>query len=142
MAGKRADEGYRPREVARTGATYEPPFLLSLFGGTPAQKKRGGRKTVGADDVIRGGLPRIALGMEKDPSLWFEGFETTYLERDVSNFARVALLTCSSGVVTLTITPIRGYYPFFAMSRPALCPGTLQARRSSSPREPCVSYRG
>ncbi len=76
------------REI--TGATDEPPFLLSLFEGIPAHEKRGGRKTVSDNNVIRGGLPRIALGMEKDPSLWFEGFETTYLERDVSNFARIA----------------------------------------------------
>ena len=29
------------------GQPTSPPFLLSLFGGTPARKKRGGRKTVG-----------------------------------------------------------------------------------------------
>lgn len=76
------------REI--TGATDEPPFLLSLFEGKPAPEKRGGRKKVSDDEVMRGGLPRIALQRESDPSLWFEGFETTYLERDVSNFARIA----------------------------------------------------
>lgn len=76
------------REI--TGATAELPFLLSLFEGALAPKERRGWKTVSDDDVLRGGLPRIALGMEKDLSLWFDGFESTYLERDVSNFARIA----------------------------------------------------
>jgi predicted AAA+ superfamily ATPase len=76
------------REI--TGATGEPPFLLNLFEGALAPVERRGWKAVSDDDVLRGGLPRVALGMEKDPSLWFEGFESTYLERDVSNFARIA----------------------------------------------------
>lgn len=44
------------------------------------------------EDIIRGGMPPICLGDVKNPSLWFKGYEQTYLERDVRQFSQIGNL--------------------------------------------------
>jgi predicted AAA+ superfamily ATPase len=44
---------------------------------------------VSAQELLRGGLPPVALGQVHDRALWFTGFEQTYLERDVRHLAQV-----------------------------------------------------
>lgn len=41
-------------------------------------------------DVFLGGLPPVCLGEAADPVLWFQGFEQTWLERDLRALAQVA----------------------------------------------------
>lgn len=40
-------------------------------------------------EVLRGGFPEVALGAAVNRRLWFDGFERSYLERDVRDLRRV-----------------------------------------------------
>lgn len=40
-------------------------------------------------EVLRGGFPEVALNPEVNRQLWFDGFERSYLERDVRDLRRV-----------------------------------------------------
>jgi len=41
-------------------------------------------------DILKGGMPSVCLGQVSDRRLWFQGYEQTYLERDVRALSQVA----------------------------------------------------
>ena len=45
---------------------------------------------IGAEEIIRGGMPTICLRQVKKPEIWFRGYEQTYLERDIRSLSQVA----------------------------------------------------
>lgn len=92
LAGRALYLNLRPfsrRELS--GATNEPAFLLSFFDrpGLPRSNRGGDAPPITDSEVMSGGLPPVALGEEKDATLWFRGYEQTYLERDLRDFAAV-----------------------------------------------------
>jgi hypothetical protein len=65
------------------------PFLRELFEkGTPPRRTRG--VPLDLAEILRGGMPSVVLGEAEDASVWFRGFEQTYLERDLRDLAQVA----------------------------------------------------
>ena len=74
------------REIAET--TLEEPFLLRFFdsGQLPERRRM---KPIAADEVLRGGMPSVALGQVRNTNVWFRGYEQTYLERDVRELSQV-----------------------------------------------------
>jgi predicted AAA+ superfamily ATPase len=73
------------REVA--GAADTPPLLHRLLEGDPPTP--GPASGTLTDDVLAGGLPPVRLGLAPRPDLWFEGYEQTYLERDLRELSRL-----------------------------------------------------
>lgn len=71
------------REVA--GRTAQAPVLLDVLEGRIPE---GTFDRLTRQSVALGGMPSVAL-QDADPDLWFQGFEHTYLERDVRSLARV-----------------------------------------------------
>ncbi len=68
--------------------TARPPFLKRLWEkGEPPAGKPASEIPLGT--ITRGGLPPVALKQVKKPSLWFRGYEQTYLERDVREVTRI-----------------------------------------------------
>jgi len=41
-------------------------------------------------DILKGGMPSVCLGEAPDHRLWFQGYEQTYLERDIRALSQVA----------------------------------------------------
>ncbi|MBI4249160.1 MAG: ATP-binding protein, partial [Elusimicrobia bacterium] len=75
------------------GAGKTPPVLKAFFES--AHWPRQGRwPPIAAKEIFEGGMPPVALGGLRDVSLWFKGYEQTYLERDIRDLSQVAdLLT-------------------------------------------------
>jgi hypothetical protein len=80
-----------------TGVAY----LRRLFdeGGLPKTSRRPASVTVA--DLVTGGMPSVCLGEVRNPGLWFQGYEQTYLERDVRDLARVADLVSFRSLLRL-----------------------------------------
>ena len=70
------------------GLTKEEPALMHFIhnGSFPRKKTTPVRWT----DVAKGGMPSVCLGDVAQPSVWFRGYEQTYLERDIRSLSQVA----------------------------------------------------
>lgn len=67
--------------------TGKQPFLLKFFTSSIKESPEE-IKMIRDEDVLKGGLPPVALGLS-DRSLWFRGYEQTYLERDIRQFSQI-----------------------------------------------------
>jgi len=75
------------REIG--GDLARPPFVMRFFE-SPRLPAASRPTMLGDAEVLRGGMPAVCLHGEQDTTLWFKGYEQTYLERDVRELARVA----------------------------------------------------
>jgi predicted AAA+ superfamily ATPase len=64
------------------------PFIVRLLEGKRAPVIERG-EPVRPADVLRGGMPAVAFQGLGDAAVWFQGFEQTYVERDIRELARV-----------------------------------------------------
>lgn len=87
------------REIA--GAAAEPPFLKKFFAKQELSIT-GTQDTIKTEDVLQGGMPSVCLGEIKNRSLWFKGFEQTYLERDVRELSQVGNIISFRNLLHLT----------------------------------------
>ncbi|HOW55587.1 MAG TPA: ATP-binding protein [Syntrophorhabdaceae bacterium] len=71
-----------------TKKTAAPPFIKTFFE-TLSFSTNQDTTPVGPDEIRRGGIPPVALGLVKDSDLWFRGYEQTYLERDIRDLGRI-----------------------------------------------------
>lgn len=72
----------------KTGAGARRPALRTFMESGHWPKVD--RRPVSREDIFKGGMPSVALGGLLDPSLWFKGYEQTYLERDIRDLSQVA----------------------------------------------------
>lgn len=70
------------------GMLERPPFLKSFFY-QPYVAPDKQVSPVQSHEVIQGGMPTVSLKETSDPSLWFRGYEQTYLERDIRTLSQV-----------------------------------------------------
>lgn len=89
LAGRALYLTLRPftrRELSERPRTE--PVIKSLFdtGRLPRDVSARG---VTVADITRGGLPPVCLKLVRSPALWFQGYEQTYLERDVRDLSRL-----------------------------------------------------
>ncbi len=75
------------REIAGTVATPPALFQFLATGRWPNTRQV---SPLTLREVGRGGMPVVSLQRSQDPSLWFRGYEQTYLERDVRALSQVA----------------------------------------------------
>jgi predicted AAA+ superfamily ATPase len=83
------------------GAVGETPFLKRFFAKQELSKT-GTQDTIKTEDVLQGGMPSVCLGEVKNRSLWFKGFEQTYLERDVRELSQVGNIISFRNLLHLT----------------------------------------
>ena len=74
------------REITRK--IKNKPFLQS-FLETRRVPKDSDVMPVKLDEVLTGGMPSVCLGEVKNKSLWFKGYEQTYLERDLRELSQI-----------------------------------------------------
>jgi len=70
------------------GEVGRQPFLLEFLEKFTLPRKRKVVR-ISEEDIRLGGLPPVALGEVSDPTVWFSGFEQTYIERDLRDVASV-----------------------------------------------------
>ncbi len=86
------------REVERRTAT--PPLLSRLFRGeSPPDAEL---QPLAQEEILAGGLPPIRLGVAPRADLWFQGYEQTYLERDLRELSRLGDLVPFRRLLHLT----------------------------------------
>ena len=87
------------REIATT--LREEPFLKTFLENQrlPKAKKF---PPVETKEILNGGMPTVCLGQVKDRSLWFKGYEQTYLERDIREVGRIDNVIAFGNFLRLT----------------------------------------
>ena len=68
--------------------TKESPAIVSFLekGSFPKHNV----KSISGQEIMKGGMPSVCLKEVKNPSIWFRGYEQTYLERDIRALSQVA----------------------------------------------------
>lgn len=103
------------------------PFTRSVFAdGTPPKAVAGRRVT--PSDVLAGGLPPVCLGQVRRPTLWFKGYEQTYLERDVRELTRVGDLISFRSLLRLAALRTGQVLTISELGRDAKLNATTTAR--------------
>ena len=74
------------RELAGRLAVV-PAIQRTFENGEPPRHPTA--RAIGPHAILAGGLPPVCLGQTRRPSLWFKGYEQTYLERDVRALSRI-----------------------------------------------------
>jgi len=88
------------REILRT--TKREPFLRTFFKKPSLPRETVSSKPISPAEILRGGMPRVALGGVRNASTWFTGYEQTYIERDVRQLSQVADLISFRRAVRLS----------------------------------------
>ena len=87
------------REIRKT--ISEKPFLYYFF---ESQHFRNSQKTdhITEEEILLGGMPSVCLGETTDKSIWFQGYEQTYLERDLRDLSQITNIIAFRQLVHLT----------------------------------------
>jgi len=90
LAGRALYLYLRPmnRRECRSSINKDPFVSKILKEGEP-KRVRGGASPIEDTEIIDGGLPSVCTGQVRQKERWFEGYEETYVERDVRNLANV-----------------------------------------------------
>ncbi len=87
------------REIA--GSLEDTSFVERLLDdGKPPRKHI--LSAIKDDEILAGGMPSVCLGEVKDRTLWFKGYEQTYLERDIRQFSRLDNLILFKNLLELS----------------------------------------
>jgi|WetSurMetagenome_2_1015567.scaffolds.fasta_scaffold00201_14 uncharacterized protein len=78
---------FNRREIR--GNTAERPFLRQFMFDQKILTTEGSH-TLMPDDIATGGMPSVAIDKVAHKSIWFKGYEQTYLERDVRELSRIS----------------------------------------------------
>ncbi|MDP2922609.1 MAG: ATP-binding protein [Candidatus Omnitrophota bacterium] len=70
------------------GFTKEIPAIVYFMEKGVFPKRN--VKPVSWQKIMKGGMPSVCLKEVKNPSIWFRGYEQTYLERDIRTLSQVA----------------------------------------------------
>ena len=90
---------FNRRETNRK--TEREPFLKKFFENQDFRQKEP-CKPIRSEEVAHGSMPTVCLQQVKDPSIWFMGYEQTYLERDVRELSQVGNLVALRTLLRLT----------------------------------------
>lgn len=70
------------------GVTKEIPAIVYFLGKGIFPKRN--VRPISWQEIMKGGMPSVCLKEVKNPSIWFRGYEQTYLERDIRTLSQVA----------------------------------------------------
>jgi len=87
------------REIARQ--VQKEPFLKKFFENLTIPKNKE-IHPIEPKEILNGGMPTVCLGEVKDSSVWFKGYEQTYLERDIREISQVENLLAFRNLLHLT----------------------------------------
>ncbi len=82
--------------------TSESPFLKK-FSNTLVVPKVEGLDRIDPKDILGGGMPTVCLREVKDRSVWFKGYEQTYLQRDIREISQIEDILAFRNFLRLTV---------------------------------------
>ena len=91
---------FNRREIRRRAGRV--PFIRSFFDERVVPKIKG-LQPITPREVLTGGMPSVCLGEVKDASLWFKGYEQTYLERDVRAISGIGNIMAFRNLLRLAV---------------------------------------
>jgi uncharacterized protein len=83
------------------GRIAAKPFLRNFLQSQEIPKGEK-FKAIRREEILNGGMPSVCLGEVKDRNLWFNGYEQTYLERDLREISQVDNLMALRDLLHLT----------------------------------------
>lgn len=89
---------FNRRETSRQ--TQLEPFLKNFFQTQEIRSHK--TSPILPEEIWQGGMPTVCLKQIKEPSIWFKGYEQTYLERDVRELSQVGNLLALRALLRLT----------------------------------------
>ena len=112
------------------GELGRSPVLHRVFadGRPPRNGRLAGPER---DEVLRGGLPPVALGEVRTPMIWFTGYEQTYLERDLRDLSRIGDLVSFRNLLRLTALRTAQVLKISELARDAKLAAVTAARHLS-----------
>jgi predicted AAA+ superfamily ATPase len=110
------------------GHTSNEPRLFAMFESGEVARQR--REGLGIDDemVLDGGFPEVALGKVRDRRLWFRGYESTYVERDLRDLTQVADLVTFRTLMRMAALRTGGLLNVSEIAREAKMPVSTATR--------------
>lgn len=87
------------REIERK--TAEKPFLEKFFKSQETPKIKD-LKPIQGEEILNGGMPTVCIGETQNRTLWFKGYEQTYLERDVREIRQIENIIAFRNLLRLT----------------------------------------
>ncbi len=139
LAGRAAYFSMHPftrRELKRR--THEVPFIRRFFETNEA-KETGNAAAFQIDDVARGGMPPVCL--QKEPEIWFRGYEQTYLDRDIRDLGRIGNIIAFRNLLHLAAFRTGRLLSQSELARDAKLSSATVANYLSLLEVSCVSYR-
>ena len=100
LAGRAVYLSLHPMVRRELHGTLAQPFIVSLFEGREVPSVWTG-SAIGLNEILTGGMPPVVVD-KASPEFWFQGFEQTYLERDIRSLAQVADLSQFQTFLRLT----------------------------------------
>jgi len=84
------------------GTTSADPYLVKLLQSPNNVNPKTDHPIIKFQEVLTGGMPDVCLKKIGDPRFWFQGYEQTYLERDIRDFSRIKDLISFRNLLRLT----------------------------------------
>jgi len=93
------------------------------------------------DDVVPGGMPTVCLGGLRNRANWFNGYEHTYLDRDIRDLSRIGDVIPFRGLLRLVALRTSGVLNISNLSRDAHLTAATVSNYLSIMEVSCVFYR-
>lgn len=120
--------------------TSEVPFVRRFF----EEQNISGLEdvaTIPLDDIVKGGMPSVCLGNFKDPVIWYNGYEHTYLDRDIRDLGRIGDIIPFRGLLHLAAHRTGGLLNLSDLGRDARLKSTVVNSYLSIMEVSCIFYR-
>ena len=120
--------------------TAAPPFITAFFK-EPSSAGLREVPPIPLDDVSKGGIPPVCLGLVKDRDLWFRGYEQTYLERDIRDLSRLGDVIPFRGLLRLAALRTGSILSVSDLGRDARMRSATVSNYLSLMEVSCIFYR-
>jgi predicted AAA+ superfamily ATPase len=129
---------FNRRELA--GRTTETPFIKRFFDELTIS---GAEETISIplSEIAQGGMPSVCLGKMKDPTNWFNGYEHTYLDRDIRDLGRISDIITFRGLLRLAALRTGGILSLSDLGRDARLKSATVTGYLSLMELSCIFYR-
>jgi uncharacterized protein len=124
----------------RKGSTVDPPFIKRFFEEQTISGL-GEAPPIPLDEITTGGMPPVCVGDFKDPTLWFKGYEHTYLDRDIRDLGRIGDIIPFRGLLHLAAHRTGGILNISDLGRDARLKSSVVNSYLSVMEVSCIFHR-
>ncbi len=129
---------FNRRELNRQ--TAELPFIRRFFENQEIGSCNE-IESIPLEEIARGGMPSVCLGDFKDSTHWFNGYEHTYLDRDIRDLGRIGDIIPFRGLLHLAALRTAGILSISDLGRDARLKSTVVTNYLSLMEISCIFYR-